>query len=387
MQPMDDFAQLDGLLSSDELMIRDSVRQFVTGVTPMFAQAFEDANYPRSLTGDMAKLGLFGLTLPQQYGGSEANYVAYGLACQELERGDSALRSFASVQNSLCMYPILEMGSDEQKNKFLPMMSQGKLIGCFGLTEPDAGSDPSSMRTTAKKVSGGYVLNGTKMWITNAPIADLAIVFAKTDDGIRGFIVEQEFEGFERLEIKHKLSLRASLTGELVFKDCFVPDSHYLPGSEKGLASPLKCLTQARYGIAWGAMGAAMACFDAALSYTKERQQFGKPVASFQLVQKDLVDMLTEIVKAQTFHLHLGRLMDQGLQDYTLVSMAKMNSCREALKIARQARNLLGANGISLEYPVIRHMTNLESVFTYEGTDNIHHLIIGRAITGLNAFV
>lgn len=387
MQTRDVLLKLDNLLSSEERMIRDTVRQYVDRVTPLFAEAVEHAEYPRQLTPQMAELGLFGLTLPEEYGGSHANYVAYGLACQELERGDSALRSFVSVQNSLCMYPIAEMGTDAQKSQFLPKMSQGALIGCFGLTEPDAGSDPGSMRTYAKKVSGGYVLNGSKMWITNAPIADLAIVFAKTDDGVRGFIVEKAFEGFQRLEIKHKLSLRASMTGELVFTDCFVPDSHYLPGSERGLASPLKCLTQARYGIAWGAMGAAMACFDVALAYTKERKQFGKPVASFQLVQKDLVDMLTEIMKAQTFHLHLGRLMDQGEADYTLVSMAKMNACREALKIARQARNLLGANGISLEYPVIRHMTNLESVFTYEGTDNIHHLIIGRAITGLDAFV
>lgn len=386
MKDMYDFIKLDGLLTSEERLIRDSVRQLVTGATPLFSAAFEDGEYPAILTPQMASLGLFGLTLPESYGGSAANYVSYGLACQELEKGDSALRSFVSVQNSLCMYPILEMGTEAQKQQFLPGMSQGALIGCFGLTEPDAGSDPGSMRTFAKKVAGGYLLNGSKMWITNAPIADLAICFAKTDDGIRGFIVEKNFEGFERREIKHKLSLRASFTGELVFTDCFVPDSHYLPGSEKGLASPLKCLTQARYGIAWGAMGAAMACFEAALAYTTERKQFGKPLASFQLVQKDLVDMLTEIVKAQTFHLHLGRLMDEGLADYTLVSMAKMNACREALKIARQARNLLGANGISLEYPVIRHMTNLESVFTYEGTDNIHHLIIGRAITGLNAF-
>ncbi len=386
MHPIEDFLKLESLFSGEELQVRDTVRKFVTGVTPLFAEAFEVGTYPAFLTAQMAELGLFGLTLPKAYGGSEASYVAYGLACQELEHGDTSLRSFVSVQNSLCMYSIMEMGDEAQKSRFLPLMKEGKVIGCFGLTEPDAGSDPSSMRTYAKKVAGGYLLNGRKMWITNAPLADLAICFAKTDDGIRGFMVEKDFQGFERHEIKHKLASRASVTGELTFTDCFVPDSHYLPGSDQGLASPLKCLTQARYGIAWGAIGAAIACFEAALAYTQAREQFGKPLAGFQLVQKDLADMLTEISKAQAFNLHVGRLMDAGQADYALVSMAKMNACREALKIARMARNLLGANGITLGYPVIRHMTNLESVFTYEGTDNIHHLIIGRAITGLSAF-
>lgn len=290
------------------------------------------------------------------------------------------------MQSSLCMYPIFAYGSEEQKQKWLPRMARGEVIGCFGLTEPDAGSDPASMRTVAKKVSGGWELTGSKMWITNAPIADIAIVWAKTDAGIRGFIVEKEFKGLTRNEIKHKMSLRASITGELVLENCFVPDENYLPGSEKGLAAPLGCLTQARYGIAWGAMGAAMACYEIAVAYTKERKQFDKPIASFQLIQKDLADMFTEIVKTQCLNYRLGQLKDAGKSTFAMVSMAKMNACREALKIARMARNILGGNGISLEYHVIRHMANLESVFTYEGTDNVHHLIVGKHITGISAF-
>ncbi len=384
---MDDFLQLDSLLTDDERLTRDTVRRFVDDrVIPLMGEAFEKGEYPHELTQSMAELGLFGLTLPEEYGGSGANYITYGLVCQELERGDSALRSFVSVQSSLVMYPIYVMASPEQKQHFLPLLAQGKLIGCYGLTEPDSGSDPNSMQTTAKKTKGGYVLNGTKMWITNAPIADLAIVWAKLEGVVRGFIVERDFKGFTTNEVKHKASLRASLTGEIILNDCFVPESHILPGSSKGLGAALSCLTQARYGIAWGAMGAAMSCYETALDYAKQRQQFHKPIASFQLVQHDLVDMLTEIAKAQCFNLQLGRLFDQNKAHFSQVSMAKMNACREALKIARMARNILGANGISLEYPVIRHMNNLESVFTYEGTDNIHHLIIGRYITGLEAF-
>lgn len=384
---MEDFLLLDELLSNEEKMIRDMTRQFVDAeVIPLMEDAYEKAYFPKELIQRCAELGLLGITLPENYGGSGANYVSYGLICQELERGDSGLRSFASVQSSLCMYPIFAYGSEEQKKNFLPDMCAGKVIGCFGLTEPDSGSDPGSMRTYAKKVSGGWKLNGAKMWITNAPFADIAIVWAKTDDGIRGFIVEKEFKGFIRNEIKHKMSLRASSTGELVFEECFVPDENLLPGSEKGLAAPLGCLTQARYGIAWGAMGAAQMCYEIALNYSKERKQFDKPIGAFQLVQKDLVDMFNEIVKAQFLNLRLGRLKDEGKATFAMVSLAKMNGCREALKIARMARNLLGGNGISLEYHVIRHMTNLESVFTYEGTDNIHHLILGRHITGLNAF-
>lgn len=384
---MEDFLLLDQELHTEERLARNAVRAFVDAeVLPIIAEAVEQAHFPLDLIAKCAGLGLFGLTLPQEFGGSAANYVTYGLVCQELERGDSALRSFVSVQSSLVMYPIFTYGSSYQKETFLPRLAKAELIGCFGLTESDAGSDPSSMKTIAKKVAGGWILNGSKLWITNATLSNIAIVWAKTDLGIRGFIVEKDFSDFKANEIKHKLSLRASNTGELVFTDCFVPDSHYLPGSDKGLAAALSCLTQARYGIAWGAMGAAMACYETAVSYCKERQQFKQPIASFQLIQKDLVEMLVEIVKAQCLNLRLGRLKDKGNSSFEMVSLAKLNACREALKIARKARNLLGANGISLEYPVIRHLTNLESVFTYEGTDNIHQLILGKHITGINAF-
>jgi len=284
------------------------------------------------------------------------------------------------------MYPIFRYGNEQQKTRFLPKMAAGDVIGCFGLTEPDSGSDPASMRTYAKKVDGGWLLNGAKMWITNATIADIAIVWAKTDAGIRGFIVEKEFKGFIRREIKLKMSLRASVTGELVFEDVFVPDENLLPGSERGIAAPLSCLSQARYGIAWGAIGAAMACFDITQNYLLERKQFDKPLASFQLIQKELADMYTEIIKAQCLNLQIGRLKEQQRETPTMISLAKGNACREAIKIARSCRNLLGANGISLEYHVIRHMLNLESVFTYEGTDNVHTLVLGRHITGINAF-
>ena len=384
----DDFLKLDQSLTTEEILIRDQVRKFVDDdVIPLMPEAFEQGYFPMELTAKLAQLGLFGITLPEEWGGSGASQVAYGLVCQELERGDSGLRSFASVQSSLCMYPIFRFGSDAQKKRFLKKMTDGEVIGCFGLTEPDTGSDPSSMKTKAEKVEGGWRLNGSKLWITNATIADLAIVWARiSDTDYRGFIVEKDFEGFQTKEIKHKMSLRASITGELIFNDCFVPDDNLLPGSEIGLQAPLSCLTKARYGIAWGAIGAAMACFESALSYCKERTQFKKPLASFQLVQKDLVDMYCEIVKAQTMNLQLGRLHDKDEHHYAFVSMAKMNACAQALSIARKARNLLGANGISLEYPVIRHMNNLESVFTYEGTDNMHHLIVGRYLTGLSAF-
>lgn len=384
---MEDFLFLDQELQPEERLARESVRAFVdTEVIPIMAEAVEKAQFPRQLIPRLAELGLLGLTLPTAIGGAGANFLTYGLVCQELERGDSAIRSFVSVQSSLCMYPIYAYGSEEQKKKFLPKMAKGEIIGCFGLTEPDAGSDPNSMKTQAKKTNGGWILNGSKLWITNATMADLAIVWAKTDQGIRGFIVEKSFKGFKSNEIKMKMSLRASDTGELIFSDCFIPDSHYLPGSEKGLSAALGCLTQARYGIAWGAMGAAMACYETALNYCKERKQFNRPIASFQLIQKELVDMLLEIVKAQCLNLQLARLKDRGESNFEMISMAKLNSCREALNIARKARNLLGANGISLEYSVIRHLTNLESVFTYEGTDNIHHLIIGKHITGIEAF-
>ncbi|RUR05457.1 acyl-CoA dehydrogenase family protein [Legionella sp. km772] len=384
---MDDLLFLDEQLHDDERMIRDSVTRFVSNdVIPLMKDAFEEAKFPRQLIEQSAELGLLGLTLPAQYGGAEASYVAYGLVCQELERGDSGLRSFVSVQSSLCMYPIFRFGTEEQKIRYLPDMAAGKVIGCFGLTEPDSGSDPASMRTHAKKVEGGWLLNGAKMWITNAPIADIAIVWAKTEEGIRGFIVDTKTKGMSCPEIKHKMSLRASITGELAFDNVFVPDENYLPGSEKGLGAPLSCLSQARYGIAWGAMGAAMACFDTARNYLLERKQFDKPLASFQLIQKDLADMYTEIIKAQCMNLQIGRLKDQHRETPTMISLAKGNACREALNIARKCRNLMGGNGISLEYDVVRHMLNLESVFTYEGTDNVHTLVLGRHITGINAF-
>lgn len=384
---MDDLLFLDEQLQDDERMIRDSVSRFVSNdVVPMMAEAFEQGHFPRGLIQKSAELGLLGLTLPAQYGGAEASYVAYGLVCQELEKGDSGLRSFVSVQSSLCMYPIFRFGSEEQRMRYLPGMAAGKIIGCFGLTEPDFGSDPSGMRTNAKKVAGGWCLNGAKMWITNAPIADIAIVWAKTEDGVRGFIVDTNAKGMSCPEIKLKMSLRASITGELVFDNVFVPDENLLPGSEKGLGAALSCLSQARYGIAWGAMGAAIACFDITRDYLVERHQFNKPLASFQLIQKDLAEMYTEIIKAQCLNLQIGRLKEQNRETPIMISLAKGNSCREALKITRKCRNLLGANGISLEYHVIRHMLNLESVFTYEGTDNVHTLVLGKHITGINAF-
>lgn len=384
---MEDFLLLNDQYSDDEKIIRDVVGQFVDeDVVEQAGDAFEQGIFPKKWAEKSAELGLLGLTLPEKYDCAGAGYVAYGLACQELERGDGALRSFVSVQSSLCMYPIFKYGSEEQREKYLSKMASGEVIGCFGLTEPDSGSDPGSMRTNAKKVDGGWKLNGAKMWITNAPIADISIVWAIAEEGIRGFIVDKDTKGFQRIEIKKKMSLRASVTGELVMEDCFVPDENLLPGSDIGLAAPLGCLNQARFGIAWGAIGAAMSCYETALQYTKDRKQFGKPIASFQLVQKDLTYMFTEIVKAQTLNLRIGRLKEAGKDTYQMTCMAKMNSCREALKIARMARNLLGGNGISLEFPVIRHMANLESVFTYEGTDNVHQLILGRHITGINAF-
>lgn len=383
---MDDLLLLDEQLNDDERMVRESVSRFVSReVIPLMPKAFEQAYFPKQLIKSLAQLGLFGLTLPTQYGGANASYVAYGLVCQELERGDSGLRSFVSVQSSLCMYPIFQYGSEAQKQRFLPPMAQGTIIGCFGLTEPNSGSDPVHMQTSAQKVPHGWRLNGSKMWITNAPIADIAIVWAKTDDGIRGFIVEKQFEGFHTTEIKMKMSLRASITGELIFENVFVPDDNLLPGSSQGISAAFHCLNQARYGIAWGALGSAMACFDMTQSYLLERKQFNKPLASFQLIQKDLADMYTEIIKAQCLNLQIGRLKEKNRETAVMISLAKRNACREALQIARNCRNLLGANGISLDYHVIRHMLNLESVFTYEGTDNIHTLILGRHLTGISA--
>ncbi|MBX9586995.1 MAG: acyl-CoA dehydrogenase family protein [Gammaproteobacteria bacterium] len=384
---MKDILMLDTLFSSEELMIRDAVRRFVTEVAePLLAPANESAHFPHELIAKMAALGIFGMRLPESVGGSNASAYSYGLVCQELERGDSALRSFASVQSSLCMYPIYRFGSEEQQQKWLPCMAKGEVIGCFGLTEPDSGSDPSSMKTHAKRSNNGWVLNGSKMWITNAPLAHLALIWAHTSDGIRGFLVETDREGIACSEMKHKFSLRASSTGEISLNDCWIPEENMLPGTEKGLSCALSCLNQARFGISWGVIGAAESCFDTASNYLAERNQFAKPLASYQLIQKDLVDIYNEIIKAKCLNIQLGRLMNVGEATPEMISLAKMNNCREALRIARMARNLMGANGISTEYPVMRHVVNLESVFTYEGTDNIHHLILGKYLTGIDAF-
>lgn len=384
---MQNFFHLDILLKPEEKLIQNNLRRFVDHeVTPLMRDAFEQGYFPKDLIPKLAKLNILGMTLPPEYGGIGANATVYGLVCQELERGDSALRSFVSVQNALSMFPIFHFGTDAQKQRFLKPMAQGKLIGCFGLTEPDSGSDPASMTTFAKKVSQGYELSGNKAWITNAPIADVAIVWAKTDDGIRGFIVEQGCDGFFVTKTKHKLSMRASSTGELHFEECFIPDDNLLPGSKSGLVAALQCLNEARFGIAFGVMGAALHCYEIALEYSRTRRQFGKPIAQCQLIQKDLVEMLTAIVKGQLLNFHAAHLKDRGEIDFPMISMAKMSNTADALKIARLARNILGANGISLEFHVIRHMANLETVFTYEGTDNIHHLIVGKHITGYSGF-
>ena len=382
-----DFMLMEEFLAEEEKIIRDTTRRFVENeVLPIIEDHYDRGTFPGELIPKIAQLGLLGITTPPEYGGAGASYFSYGLACQELEWCDSGLRSFVSVQNSLCMYPIYSYGSEEQKRKYLPRMSTGEIIGCFGLTEPDAGSDPASMRTTAQKVDGGWVLNGNKMWITNAPIAHLAVVWAKTQEGVRGFLVERGTPGFETPEIKKKMSLRFSPTGEIVLEDCFVPEENLLPGTTVGMKAPFSCLTRARYGIAWGAVGAAAFCLEKALNYTKERVQFGRPLASFQLVQRDLADMFTEITKCQLLVYRLGRLFDQGRANHVMVSMAKKTCTMMAAQVARKARELLGGNGISLEYHVIRHLCNMETTTTYEGTNKIHSLIIGRYLTGIDAF-
>lgn len=384
---MDDLLKLNDYFTEEERLVQKDVAKFIEQkVSPHILKAFEEATFPTHIISDCAAMGLFGLTLPTEYGGLGASYVSYGLICQELERCDSGLRSFVSVQNSLCMEPIYRFGTDAQKKQYLPLMAQGKLIGCFGLTEPNAGSDPGSMKTTAKKVPGGYELNGSKMWITNGPIADLAIVWARTEEGIRGFIVTKDSPGFQRIEMMHKMSLRASHTGELVFNAVFVPEDHLLPGTQSGLKAALHCLNQARFGIAWGVMGAAMACFDKTKDYLAARTQFAKPLTSFQLIQAKLADMYSAILKAQCLNLRVAQLKQRGEETPEMISLIKRNACREGLFIARTCRDLLGANGISLEYDVIRHLLNLESVFTYEGTDHIHTLVIGKHLTGIDAF-
>lgn len=382
-----DYYNLDDLLSEDEILVRNTVREFVDdNVLPVIERHYEAGTFSMELIPKMAGIGLFGPTLPQRYGCAELNNVAYGLMMQELERGDSGVRSFASVQSGLVMYPIFTFGTEQQKDEWLPKLASGEKIGCFGLTEPDFGSNPGGMITRAERKNGGYVLNGAKMWITNGTIADVAVVWAKLEGEIRGFLVEKGTKGFTAPEMKGKHSLRASVTSELVFQDCLIPETNLLPASG-GLKSPLMCLTQARYGIAWGALGSAMACYDTALSYAKSRIQFGKPIAGFQMTQEKLVHMLTEITKGQLLCLQLGRLKDQGKAKFNQVSMAKRNNVYHALEIARMAREILGANGILNEYPVMRHAANLESVKTYEGTHEMHTLIIGEDITGIGAFV
>ncbi len=387
-----DFFNIDSLLSEEERAVRASVRAFVDEhVLPVIGKCYVDGRFPREIIPTMAELGVFGANLPEEYGCAGLNNVAYGLIMQELERGDSGVRSFASVQGALAMYPIYAFGSEEQRKKYLPKMASGEIIGCFGLTEPDYGSNPSGMITMARQQSDGtWLLNGAKMWITNGSTAQIAVVWAKTngdssDSSIRGFVVPTDAKGFKAKDQKGKLSLRASDTSELVFQDVCLSADALLPKSG-GLKSPLMCLTQARYGISWGAIGAAMACFEEASSYSKTRVMFDRPIGGFQIQQVRLADMLTEIVKAQLVSLHLGRLKDAGTFTPQQVSLAKRNNVSIATDIAREARRLLGANGILAEYSAMRHMENLESVYTYEGTHDVHSLVLGQAVTGLNAF-
>jgi glutaryl-CoA dehydrogenase len=386
-----DFYGVDGLLSEDERAVRDTVRDWVEEkLLPVINDAYLEGRFPKELVPQMAELGFFGANLPEEYGCAGLNNVAYGLIMQELERGDSGVRSFASVQGALVMYPIYAFGSEEQKKHYLPKLAAGELIGCFGLTEPDYGSNPAGMITTARETANGWVLNGAKMWITNGSAADVAIVWAKTGDisdpkSIRGFVVPTKTKGFTAKDQKGKLSLRASDTSELVLENVEVPKDALLPKSG-GIKSPLMCLTQARYGIAWGGVGAAMACFHEAVSYAKQRVMFGKPIASYQLQQARLAEMLSGITKAQLLSLQLGRLKDAGTMTPQQVSLAKRNNVDLACECAREARRLLGANGILIEYSAMRHMANMESVYTYEGTHDMHTLILGEEITGIAAY-
>jgi len=384
-----DLYRLDDLLTDEQRLVRRSVARFVDeAFLPVVQQHFRAGTFPTDMAPQLGELGVLGMNL-EGYGCPGTDNVTYGLAMQELERGDSGLRSFCSVQGALAMYPIWAFGTEEQKKRFLPEMAAGKLIGCFGLTEPDHGSDPGGMKTRARRDGDHYVLNGSKMWITNGTTADVAVVWAKVDDGgpesIRGFLVERGTPGFETHEIQGKVSLRASLTAELSFHDVRLPASAMLPNVQ-GLRGPLMCLNQARYGIAWGATGAHIACFEAARDYALSRIQFGKPIASFQITQEKLAIIYTELVKAQLVNLRLGQLKDLGQQTFMQISFAKRNNVRVALEAARLAREILGANGITDDYPVIRHMVNLESVYTYEGTHDIHTLILGKELTGISAF-
>jgi glutaryl-CoA dehydrogenase len=381
-----DFLALDALLDDEERAIRDTVRAFVRErVLPDVGDWFEQGILPRELMGELAKLGLFGMHL-DGYGLPGASAVAYGLTCLELEAGDSGVRSAVSVQGSLAMYSIWKWGSEEQKERWLPAMHAGEAIGCFGLTEPDAGSDPGSMRTTARRDGSDWILNGAKMWITNGTIADIATVWARTEDGrINGFLVEKDMPGFSAPEIKKKLSLRASVTSELVLQDVRVPEASRFPDVDT-LRGPLSCLNEARYGIVWGAVGAGRACFEAALEYAKDRIVFEKPIAGYQLTQQKLAEMALELNRGLLVALHIGRMKDDGTLRQEHVSLGKMGNVRGAIEVARQARTILGANGVTLEYPVIRHVNNLESVLTYEGTHEVHTLVVGGALTGENAF-
>ncbi|MBH1530522.1 acyl-CoA dehydrogenase family protein [Stenotrophomonas maltophilia] len=381
-----DLFDVRSLLNEEERAVQESVARFTNErVLPIIGDAFDQARFPAELVPEIASLGLLGATLPAEYGGGDLGAVSYGLICQELERGDSGLRSFVSVQSSLCMYPIYAYGSEEQRQQWLPAMARGELIGCFGLTEAHGGSDPASMKTRAVRDGSDWRISGSKMWITSGPVADLAIVWAQTEDGIQGFVLEKGMAGFTTQEIKHKMSLRASLTGALFFDDVRVPDSHRLP-NVKGLKGPLGCLTQARYGISWGPIGAAIACLDEALGYAKERVLFGRPLAATQSAQIKLAEMARRITTAQLLALQLGRLKEAGQLQPQQVSLAKWNNCRMAIDIARECRDLLGGAGITTEHVAIRHALNLESVITYEGTETVHQLVIGRELTGINAF-
>ena len=385
LDPFDLF-DIRSLLTDEERMVQDTVARFTDQrVLPIIGDCFDQARFPTELIPEMASMGLLGATLPEEYGCAGMNAVSYGLICQELERGDSGLRSFASVQSSLCMYPIYAYGSEEQKRQYLPAMARGEVIGCFGLTEPHGGSDPANMKTTAKKDGGDWVINGAKMWITNGNLAHIAIVWAQTDEGIQGFIVPTDTPGFKAQEVHKKMSLRASVTSGLFFDGVRIPDANRLP-NVKGLKGPLGCLTQARYGITWGPIGAAIACFAEALEYSKERILFNRPLAANQAVQLKLAEMARQITSAQLLSLQLGRLKDAGKMQPTQVSLAKWNNCRIAIDIARTCRDILGGAGITTEHSAIRHALNLESVITYEGTETVHQLVVGREVTGINAF-
>ncbi len=382
-----DFYQVDDLLNEEQKLVRNTMRDFVKReISPIIEEYAQRAEFPRHMVGRFGEVGAFGPTIPTEYGGGGLDYISYGLIMQEIERGDSGMRSTASVQGSLVMYPIYAFGSEAQRQKYLPKLASGEWLGCFGLTEPDHGSNPGGMVTHLRDAGDHYVLNGAKMWISNSPYADLAVVWAKDERGrIKGVIVERGMEGFSAPEIHKKWSLRASITGELVFDNVRIPKENILPGKD-GLGAPMRCLDSARYGIAWGAVGAAMDCYDAARRYALEREQFGKPIGSFQLVQKKLAEMLTDITQAQLLNWRLGTLMNEGRATTAQISLAKRHNVDMALRTAREARQVLGGMGITGEYPVMRHMMNLESVVTYEGTHDIHLLILGHQITGIPAF-